>query len=456
MPDLDVVVIGAGVAGMSAAARLRRSGLRVLVLEASGRIGGRARTVEEPALGGLWFDHGASWLHVAETNPLMPIAEAAGETLIKSDEQRNERTFMGGRMATGAELEDFGNAWPRFVAAGNALLDKGGADGSLADIARSLPGDPWALSVEMWEGPIICVAEADRYSLRDWKRNMLDGSNRLVEGGIGAFVARRLGAGLDIRLNTKVTGVRWSGRGVTVQTAQGAIEASACIVTVSTGVLASGAIAFDPPLPVSIKECIAGLPMGLAVKVAMPASGPDRLDLPNSCSLDRRAERSGDPAMVMQFWPQKRDYMSAWIGAGTAWKLQEAGDRACIEFVRDQLREMFGARATDLFRGDKAVVTQWGREANFLGSYAYALPGHADARGLLGQPMADGRLILCGEACNEDGLAGTVGGAWHDGQRAASILAGVLPHSIALPNAAPAASGQSGIAAASRANSSSK
>ena len=456
MPDLDVVVIGAGVAGMSAAAKLRQCGLSVLVLEASGRIGGRARTVKEPALGGLWFDHGASWLHVAETNPLVPIAEAAGETLVRSDEQRNDRTFIGTRMATEAELEDFGNAWPRFVAAGNALLEKGSPDGSLADIAKTLPDDPWALSVEMWEGPIICVADANRYSLRDWKRNMLDGSNRLVEGGIGAFVARRLGAGLDIRLNTKVSGVRWSGKGVTVTTAQGAIEARACIVTVSTGVLASGGIAFDPPLPALVAECIAGLPMGLAIKVAMPASGPDRLDLPDSCSLDRRTETSGEPAMVMQFWPQRRGYMSAWIGASTAWELQAEGDEACIEFVRDRLRGMFGSRATGLFHGDQAVVTQWGREANFLGSYAYALPGHADARGLLGQPMADGRLILCGEACNMEGLAGTVGGAWHDGQRAASIVAESMPHSIALPNAAPAASGQSGSAAASRANSNSK
>ena len=70
--EIDVVVIGAGVAGLSAAARLRQSGLRVLVLEASGRVGGRARTDIEPALGGIWFDHGAAWLHVAESRPTSP------------------------------------------------------------------------------------------------------------------------------------------------------------------------------------------------------------------------------------------------------------------------------------------------------------------------------------------------------------------------------------------------
>ena len=425
-PEMDVVIVGAGVAGLSAAASLRRSGLNVVVLEASGRIGGRARTVEEPALGGVWFDHGASWLHVAESNPLVPIAEAAGEVLIDSDELRQERTFIGTRLASEAELSDFSAAWPRFIAAGDALLAAGGADGVLADVAKTLPNDPWALSVEMWEGPVICVAEADRYSLRDWKRNILNGSNRMVEGGIGGFVSRHLGAGLDMRLNTRVSGVRWSGKGVSVDTAQGTIEARACIVTVSTGVLAGGSIAFDPPLPGSVGDCLAGLPMGLAVKVALPAAGLDRLDLPDYCSVDRRVEKPGEPAIVLQFWPFGRHYVSAWIGGDTAWALQAEGDAAGIDFVRNYLRDLYGARATDLFRGDEAVVTQWGREANFLGSYAYALPGHADARGQLGQPLADGRLILCGEACNEDGLAGTLGGAWQDGQRAASVVAGVL------------------------------
>ena len=417
--ETDVVVIGAGVAGLSAAASLRNTGRTVRVLEASGRIGGRARTVNEPALGGIWFDHGASWLHVAESNPLVPIAEAAGETLIDSDRLRQEQTFLGPRLATEAELEDYAQAWPRFIAAGDALLSRG--EGSLADIAKTLPDDRWARSVEMWEGPVICVAEADRYSLRDWKRNLLHGGNRMVAGGIGAFIARHLGQGLDIRLNAKVHGVRWSGDGVTVQTGQGAIRAKACIVTVSTGVLASGAIAFDPPLPAAVRDCLAGLPMGLAIKVALRANGSDRLGLPDHCSVDRRVERDGEPAIVLQFWPLGRDHVSAWIGADTAWALQKHGDAACVDFVRNHLRDLFGARAAALFSAG-AVVTQWGREVNFLGSYAYALPGHADARGKLGQPLADGRLVICGEACNEDGLAGTLGGAWHDGQRAAKAV----------------------------------
>ena len=73
MSDVDVVVIGAGLAGLGAATALRDAGRSALVLEAADRIGGRAWTTHPAQLGGVWFDMGAIWLHNAETNPLVPI-----------------------------------------------------------------------------------------------------------------------------------------------------------------------------------------------------------------------------------------------------------------------------------------------------------------------------------------------------------------------------------------------
>src|SRR5581483_3391351 len=112
--DTDVVVIGAGCAGLGAAAALRRQGVRAMVLEAGGRIGGRAWTAHPEALGGAWFDMGAVWLHWAERNPLVAIAGAAGETLMRSDELRRERVFVGTRQATPAEYANYHDAWTRF------------------------------------------------------------------------------------------------------------------------------------------------------------------------------------------------------------------------------------------------------------------------------------------------------------------------------------------------------
>jgi monoamine oxidase len=422
--DTDVVVIGAGLAGLGAATALRRDGRAAVVLEAANRIGGRAWTAYPPPLGGVWFDMGAIWLHDAERNPLTPIARAAGDTLLHSDALRTERTFVGPRPATAAELADYAGAWARFEAAADRLLQPGLPDSPLSAVARSLPDDPWAATVESWEGPVICTVDADDYSLLDWQRNVLQGSNLVPEGGIGAFVQRRLGAGLDIRINTHVARVRWGGAGgnVTVETDRGTLTARSCIVTVSTGVLRAGAIGFDPALPPNVQDCLHALPMGLATKVALRATGPDRLDLPPYCSVDRQVERNGDLLVPLQCWPYDRDYVQSWIGGSTAWTLLREGDAAAVDFTRAQLHHLFGARADALFADAPNVVTQWGNDPLTRGAYAYATPGNADARARLAEPLADGHLLFAGEACHV-GYAGTLAGAWLSGEAAAGAAA---------------------------------
>ena len=421
MPDVDVVVIGAGLAGLGAATALREAGRSAVVLEASGRIGGRAWTTHPAELGGVWWDVGAVWLHNAETNPLVPIARAAGETLLRSDELRVERAFVGTREATPEEYADYAGAWQRYEDRAVELLDTHN-DVPLAEIARSMPDDPWAVTVETWEGPIICVASADEFSARDWLRNVLSGGNLVPDGGIGAFVARRLGVGLDIRMATPATRVRWGGDGVAVDTPSGTITAKSTIVTVSTGVLNAGAIAFEPPLPAATQAVIHALPMGLALKVALRATGPDRLGLPLHCSLDRQVRRSGDPTMGFQCWPYKRDYIQGWIGGPAAWELARAGEAAAIDFALGQLRSVFGGRVDRLFAGGTHVVTHWDADPYIRGAYSFVRPGDADARVALAQPLADGHLLFAGEACH-NGMAGTLAGAWISGQDAARAAA---------------------------------
>lgn len=421
--DVDVVVIGAGLAGLGAAAVLRRMGRGAVVLEAAGRIGGRAWTAYPEALGGVWFDMGAIWLHDGENNPLTPMARAAGDTLLRADALRTERTFVGTRPATEAELADYDDAWPRFEAAAERLMQPGMPDVALSEVARLLPDDPWAASVESWEGSVICAVDAGEYSLQDWKRNVLGGSNLVPQGGIGAFVQRRLGEGLDVRLNTLVARVRWGGAGgqVSVETDRGTLTARCCIVTVSTGVLRAGAIAFDPALPPLVQDCLHALPMGLATKVALRATGPDRLDLPPYCAVDRQVARDGDLQVPIQCWPHGRDYVQGWIGGGTAWALLREGDAAAMDFARGVLRRLFGGRADALFADAPTVVTGWGADPLTLGAYADATPGNADARSRLAEPVGDGHLLFAGEACHV-GYAGTLAGAWLSDEAAARAV----------------------------------
>lgn len=418
--SIDVIIVGAGVAGLSAAAELRGAGVRCVVLEATGRIGGRAFTDHPAALGGVAFDHGASWLHAAGRNPLVPIARAHGDGLWNSDSRATRRVMIDGRAASSAELTAYAAAQERFSAYGAALA-AGASDPGFGPAFAPLAAEPWTATIAFWEACLIAAADPDDFSLQDWHLNQLDGENMSVAGGIGAFVARRLGppAG-EIVLGTPVRRLSW-GDGVVASTQHGTWSARAAIVTVSTGVLAAGGIVFDPELPDAARTAVRALPMGLLTKVAMPINGD--CGLPDRCSLQRRLAR-GEAGMFFQARPRGEPHVVGFVGGPAAWELSRAGPAATEAFARDQWRVCMGA---DADRGlGPAVVTIWGENPAFLGAYAYATPGHADARRQLGLPLAGGRLIFAGEAVCTDGLAGTVGGAWLSGRQAAQTVAASL------------------------------
>jgi monoamine oxidase len=427
--DTDVAVVGAGVAGLAAAAALRRAGMACEVLEATNRTGGRAWTDHPAALDGADFDHGASWLHDAERNKLADLARRHGDALGNSGAEWTRRVRVGDRDATASELSDYDHAWKRFSEIATARAAHA-PDTSVADAVAGLHQDPWTATVENWEASLIAAADPADFSVRDWHLNELNGSNLTVPGGLGALVARRLTplAG-PVRLATPVTRIAWNAAGVTVTTPAATLIARACIVTVSTGVLGSGRIEFDPPLPQAQRDAIAGLPMGLLTKVALHAATPDRLGVAPGTSLHRRLAHRGEPAMFFLAWPNGQNYLLGFVGGAAAWELSRAGTAATEDFARAELARVLGADAAAGF--DTAIVTDWGENPAYLGAYAYARPGFAGARAAMDAPLA-GTLLFAGEAWCSDGLAGTVGGAFVSGERAARLTARLL-NSAAAP-----------------------
>ncbi len=409
--DAGVVVIGAGVAGLSATRRLRAQGVPVTLIEAGERVGGRAHTI---TLGGQPFDRGASWLHDAARNPLVALATAE-DGLFDSDRAGQTRLSIGGRVATAADHAAYDAAWARFEAVAGPAPDR--SDMTLAEAMRPMAHDPWARLIAVWEGAIIAAADADRLGADDWRRNRLGGRNMVAPGGIGAFVTRHLATAA--RLGTPAHRVKWGGDDVEVETPAGTIRAGAAIVTVSTGVLAGGGIRFDPPLPGAVEAAIRALPMGLLSKIAFPAP-EGRLGLAANTLLEDR-----DGRMTFNAWPQGRSHLIGFYGGALAWEVAP-DPRMAQDMARAELKRMLGTEAARAL-GPAIAVTDWGTDPLTLGAYAYAGPGDAAARSALGMACLGGRVLFAGEATRTDGLAGTVGGAFLSGAEAADRILALGP-----------------------------
>ncbi|MCA3415089.1 MAG: FAD-dependent oxidoreductase [Roseomonas sp.] len=408
--ETDVLIIGAGVAGIAAARTLRARGLSCLVLEAKDRIGGRAYT---DATG---FDHGASWLHQANDNPLTTFAEALGFESVDHDKLRQRLLFTEGRFATTAERRAFAAAEDRFWRVIEAAAADGAPDRPASDAAPQ--GGRFDPLVAHWEGAQICAAELARMSLHDFAATALDGPNLLLRRGLGTLVTT-LAEGLPITLNAPVTQIDWRGKDVEVGGAFGRIRARAAIITVSTGVLAQGSIAFTPDLPAEKHDTINALPLGLLSKLAFPIPPGVLPEFGAFASLRRDIATPGDRPISWIARPFGAPVMLAFIGGSLAWELSRAGKRATEAHARAEFARVFGVEAAAAL--GPPIITEWGEDPHFLGSYSHAIPGGQAARRVLGEPLGDGRLIFAGEACHPR-YAATVAGAWLSGEAAAELV----------------------------------
>jgi monoamine oxidase len=415
--DCDILVIGAGAAGIAAARTALAAGRRVRVLEARPRPGGRA--VTSHALG-VPFDLGATWLHAAETNPLAPEARALGIPLHDSDALRNEVTFIGTRRITPAEDRAYDAAWRAFEA---AIAARAAAPGPDVPAAEAAPrGGPWDATVATWQGEVIAAAPLSAISLRDFAATLLSGGNLLPEGGLGALLAR-LAEGLPIAFDARVERLAWSGQAVAAEGGFGRITAGAVICTLPTPLIAGEALRFDPPLPPALRDAAAALPLGHAIKVGLRAAGDDRLGLPDNSSTDRMVA-PGERLIPVSFWPRGMPIASAWIGGPLALEVARDGPGAAEALVRAEIAARLGSAAPAAFRPG-ALVSAWSTDPLAQGAYSHARVGAAAGRGVLAAPLAGGRLCFAGEACHPT-LAGTVGGAWLSGLAAAGHALGAV------------------------------
>ena len=407
--QVDVVVVGAGAAGIAAARRLMRPGLSLLVLEARDRIGGRAFTQR---IEGEGLDMGCGWLHSADDNVLAGRVEAEGLTLDQTPPPWRSQAFD--HEMTSADQAAFGEAFAAFDQRVAEAATRG-EDRPASDFFD--PDSRWNAHMDAISGALNGARFAEVSSL-DYDAYGDTGVNWRVREGYGRLIARLGQAAAPVTVtDCAVRRIDRSGPVLRLETSRGQLTARIVILTTPNSLIANETVRIDPPVP-ALLEATAGVPLGLASKVHMTVRGA--ADFQPDTQLWTRTDTAQTGGYHLR--PFGRPMIEAYFGADLAWGLEAEGPAALADFA---VAELVSALGSDMRRRlEPVAVSGWGVDPWSQGAYSHALPGHAADRARLRVSVED-RLFLAGEA-TAPVYYGTAHGAWMEGERAADAALSAL------------------------------
>jgi monoamine oxidase len=433
--DTDVVVVGAGAAGLAAARWLAERSVRVIVLEGRDRVGGRVMwqsvgAVDVPAELGAEFIHGEA----PETSALLREADLT-------------------------KVETGGTSWTWSRNGGLRPADDDFTSVDIFERARSLAEDESVEAflnrfdhdpgmheealrartfVEGFEAADPALASAR--SIADELRTGVDSTTSRPVGSYAPLfehlTAQCARGGVDLRLSTPVQRIAWEPGAVAIDARSkdgGALtlRARCAVITVPVGVLqqrgAATRLSFAPPLPPEKQAALRGLEMGHAVRVTLAFRTPFWEQLAGGRYRDAGFFRCEGGAFNV-FWtqaPQRSRTIVAWAGGPRATALDGTPAQDRIDRARDEFGSLFGQRDLARREFEAGVTHDWSSDPFACGAYSYVTTGGGAARAALGVPVGD-TLFFAGEAMSTDGQGGTVSGAFETGMRAAREAARAL------------------------------
>ena len=435
MTEIDTIVVGAGIAGLTAARLLQGAGQRVVVLEARNRVGGR---VWSDRSDGHVTDRGASWIHGITDSPVFAAVTAFGMPTVEFT--------VGGYQPDSRPIAHYSPAGTRLTAddAARYVADIHAVDAALRGAIAASDRD--ASYRDATEVALAEVADADEWDGERTQRvreylehrseeqygawiddlaahglddDQVDGDEVVFPHGYDAL-ATGLAAGLDIRLESVVSRVEWGAVGVSVTTSTGTLTASSAVVTVPVGVLQSDDFDISPALPPDVAGPLSRLRMNAFEKVFLRF---DRRFWDTDVYAIRQQGEEG------RWWHSWYDLTAlddtptllTFAAGPAATATREWTDAEVTASVMVQLRRLYGADIPDPVG---IVRTDWQSDpwAGY-GSYAYMTVGSDTSdHDALATPIG-GVLHLAGEATWTDDPA-TVTAALCSGHRAAENVLG--------------------------------
>lgn len=410
-----VTVIGAGIAGLTAARVLVQKGFTVTVLEAQERVGGRVCT--DRTLG-IPFDKGASWIHGSRNNPIVALASQSGATTFPTDDDEVTVFDINGTAYADSLLT---NVESQFESALNAVRNAGTLNQSFETVFNTLY--PGRINDRLWKYLLSAYLEFDTsadISLLSSKYfdddEAFSGNDVIITDGYDK-IADYLGQGLDIRLNTRVAAIDYSGSKVRVSSDVQSWESDYALVTVPVGVLKRNKISFTPNLPPAKTAAIASMQMGSTNKFLLvwdSAFWDTSLQY-----IGYTAETKGKFNYFLNFTKfADANALMTFAFGDYAVQTESMADSEVIAAIMEHLRAIYGNAIPDPV---SMLRTKWGQNENAFGAYSFAPNGTTTAGFDELADAVDDKLFFAGEHTERE-YRGTVHGAYLSGVREAGKI----------------------------------
>lgn len=421
MSVYDVIIVGAGICGLTAALDLAEAGKKILILEAESRMGGRAKSVTLE--NGVKFNIGANWFHGGDDNPFYQWAKARYDLgPLNKDQSEKTRVVIANGVDHTVQfkknLETFEKAYEDF-------RKESDADISMGALAERIGSKEIQDLAEYWATLWMAGNDAHAVSAGDFFDDPLGVGGWQMQNGISYLIDQMVDDALDrdvqIVVDAPVASINRETGGVRITLGNGdSFAARQVLVTVSVGVLHSGMIAFDDGVNRMLNEKLADVYMGNLFKACVvlddkffaerdiPENFPVAIVDHDPCFIHART--AGKPTITVFTGGLKGRAMELWEDDEVREYVYGAIDRSkCFEGFREHI-------AGEIF------PTLWAAHLHYFGSYALHKPGHDKTMDLIDC----GSVLFAGEGLLSDpkDSPGQMAGAWLAGKKAAALLLG--------------------------------
>jgi len=381
--DLDVIVLGGGLAGLTAARALLADKKKVLVIEARDRIGGRIFT--DTSLG-FPFDTGAAWIDPG------PLAKELGSKPVPGPQAG--ALVIGGKALPPDKTAEFAKGAQEIAAKFKELREKA----PLLDPASVVKPRDQLEQLAFYE-----LVTKPPFAM-----------HQTLEGGLGAALVR-LNGKVPVKLGTRVVRVDTTGPVVEVISTAGSLQARAVIVALPATVVPS--IGFAPPLDLKKRDAFSKVAMAAQTRIAVAFSKPVLTSAPDLWLIGITVGGLPFDALIR---PQNRDAAIVVFNGPAAHQVDEMGRGEAGAFALTALAEIYGKEIRAAYKG--SVATRWTHDPLAQGAWCQAVPPAVAS--LIRAPHQE-RVFFAGEA-TESEKAGTIEAAWVSGLRAAGEAKAML------------------------------